>query len=68
MNRPGFFASLMAEHDHRPAAAADVPARTQPLTREQADRLAHLFRLSSRAGKVHPLAHLVEIHLAKQTP
>jgi hypothetical protein len=43
----------------------DLP---RPLPRAQAERLAHLFRLSIRAGQVHPLAHLLEVHRARETP
>ncbi|MEY2687767.1 MAG: hypothetical protein RL375_1965 [Pseudomonadota bacterium] len=66
MNHPSYFASLISDGDRSADGAADDRAPVRPLDRDQADRLAHLFRLSLRAGQIHPLAHLVEVHLARK--
>lgn len=66
MSRPSYFASLVSPPDrHTPAQAAALPA-SPALPPEQAERLAHLFRLSRRTGQVHPLAHMLERYRASQ--
>lgn len=46
---------------------ATVPATPQPIVGDEVTvRLAHLFRLSTRAGRIHPLQDLLQRYRAEE--
>ena len=47
-----------------PAGPALPSSAAGSLNAAVADRLAHLFRLSSRCGRIHPLQHLLQRYRA----
>lgn len=44
-----------------PLAAVVAPTTVPPGDRSD-ERLAHLFRRCTQAGRIHPLQHLIQLH------
>lgn len=45
------------------------PASTAPASAQKVEeQLARLFRHSARAGQIHPLQHLIQLHLQDRNP
>ncbi|MFM2066027.1 MAG: hypothetical protein RLZZ584_936 [Pseudomonadota bacterium] len=74
MTRTSLFASFSSEPVPPPAPAPErrsgsvaAPAGARTAPPGQHERLAHLFRLSVRAGQVHPLAYLLQAYRDRET-